>query len=93
MSYSNFFHLTRNKFEECNSHDYLAFQCVEQQSRSAFSSSLQYHLQFQSKLPSFLHNSNCFQTCCIRIDFSAIEVECPQNSLTLNDGHLRNGQE
>ncbi|KRZ88832.1 hypothetical protein T08_8361 [Trichinella sp. T8] len=29
------------------------------------------------KLPSFLHNSNCFQTCCIRIDFSAIEVQFP----------------
>ncbi|KRX51677.1 hypothetical protein T09_14689 [Trichinella sp. T9] len=47
MSYSNFFHLTLNKVEECNPHDYSVFQCVEQQSRSAHSSSPQYHLQFQ----------------------------------------------
>ncbi|KRX26206.1 hypothetical protein T07_8543 [Trichinella nelsoni] len=47
MSYSNLFHLTLNKFEECNPDDYSVFQCVEQQSGSALSSSLQYHLQFQ----------------------------------------------
>ncbi|XP_003372473.1 hypothetical protein Tsp_10233 [Trichinella spiralis] len=44
-------------------------------------------------LPSFLYNSNCFPTCCFRIDRSAIEMQCPENSLTLNDGHLRKCQE
>ncbi|KRX90827.1 hypothetical protein T01_276, partial [Trichinella spiralis] len=47
MSYSNFFHLTLNKFEEWNNHHHSVFQGVEQQSRSAQSSSPQYLLEFQ----------------------------------------------
>ncbi|KRY05272.1 hypothetical protein T12_2150 [Trichinella patagoniensis] len=45
ISYANFVDLTLYKFEEFHPHGYLVFQCVEQQARRAFSSSLQYYLQ------------------------------------------------
>ncbi|KRY05151.1 hypothetical protein T12_14007 [Trichinella patagoniensis] len=45
MSYANSVDLTLYKFEEFHPHGYLVFQCVEEQSRRAFCSSLQYYLQ------------------------------------------------
>ncbi|KRX14832.1 hypothetical protein T07_4331 [Trichinella nelsoni] len=44
------FEIFTSKFSSSNG----TLLCVEQQSRSAFSSSLQYHLQFQIPVPSFL---------------------------------------
>ncbi|KRX12074.1 hypothetical protein T07_4397 [Trichinella nelsoni] len=48
MSYANSVDLTLYKFEEFHFRGYLVFQCVEQQSRRAFCSSLQYYLHLSA---------------------------------------------